>query len=126
MISKAIPWTYAVLIITLLVTWAMTEAKSGELPIVPPFTEMLNWEPQPDRTMEVTFPGIAFRYSILDWKPAPLCEAVLPLVRTKEIRWVTHAGIHAHQYLTRNSPMMFKREGEAEWHWVNLKTYKER
>ena len=103
----------------------MREAKSSELPVVPLFEEMLGWEPQPDRTMEVTFPGISFRYSILDWKPAPNCQAVVEMVGTKELRWVTHAGIFAHQYLTKNTPMLFKREGEGQWHWLNMKTYKE-
>ena len=96
-----------------------------ELPVVPPFQEMLDWRPQPDRTMEVVFPGVSFRYSILDYKPAPNCQAVVEVVGTKELRWVTHAGIFAHQYLTRNSPMLFKRAGEAEWHWLNIKTYEE-
>ena len=97
----------------------------GELPKVPPFTEMLDWKPQPDRTMEVVFPGISFRYSILDYKPAPGCQAVVEIVGTKELRWVTHSGLFAHQYLTRNTPMFFKRAGEAQWHWLNMKTYKE-
>ena len=103
----------------------VTEVRSEELPVVPPFEEMLDWKPQPDRTMEVSFPGISFRYSILDWKPAPHCQAVLEMVGTKEIRWVTHSGMFAHQYLTRNTPMFFKRAGEAQWHWLNMKTYKE-
>ena len=103
----------------------IAEARS-ELPKVPPFEEMLDWRPQPDRTMEVVFPGISFRYSILDYKPAPNCQAVVEMVGTKELRWVTNAGIFAHQYLTRNSPMLFKRAGEAEWHWLNIKTYKEK
>ena len=116
----------ALTIILLATAVLMKDAKSNELPKVPPFSKMLYWKPQPDRTMEVGFPGVAFRYSILDWKPAPRCAAVIELVRTPEIRWVTHAGVHAQQYLTSNSPMLFKKEGESEWHWVNLRTYKEK
>ena len=104
----------------------IVEARSEGLPVVPPFEEMLDWRPHPDRTMEVLFPGISFRYSILDFKPAPNCQAVVEVVGTKELRWVTHSGLFAHQYLTRNTPMFFKRAGEAEWHWLNIKTYKEK
>jgi len=116
-----------VLVVALLLATGLMVAKgrSYELPKVPPFTEMLDWKPQPDRTMEVVFPGISFRYSILDYKPAPGCQAVVEIVGTKELRWVTHAGIFAHQYLTKNTPMFFKRAGEAQWHWLNMKTYKE-
>ena len=116
-----------VLIVTLLLATGLMIAKgrSYELHKVPPFTEMLDWKPQPDRTMEVVFPGISFRYSILDYKPAPGCQAVVEMVGTKELRWVTHSGLFAHQYLTRNTPMFFKRAGEAQWHWLNMKTYKE-
>ena len=39
--------------------------------------------------------------------------------------WGTHSGWFDHQYLTRNTPMFFKRAGEAQWHWLNMKTYKE-
>ena len=102
----------------------IAEARS-ELPVVPPWEEMLDWKPQPDRTMEAVFPGIRFRYSILDFKPAPDCQAVVEMVGTKELRWVTNAGFFSHQYLTRNTPMLFKREGEAAWHWLNIKTYEE-
>ena len=110
----------------LLVTWLfVVKGGSYELPKVPPFEEMLDWKPQPDRTMEVVFPSISFRYSILDYKPAPSCQAVLEVVGTKELRWVSHSGLFAYQYLTRNTPMLFKRAGEAEWHWLNIKTYKE-
>jgi len=123
--TKAMRAICVVSISCLLAMWGMKEARSNELPKVPLFEEMLNWEPRPDRTMEVTFPGISFRYSILEWKPAPSCQAVVEMVGTKELRWVTHAGMFAQQYLTRNTPMLFKREGEAQWHWLNIKTYKE-
>jgi len=96
------------------------------LPVVPPFQEMLSWNPNPDRTMEVSFEGVSFRYSILDWKPSPDCQAVVEMVGRKELRWVTNAGFFSHQYLTRSYPMAFKREGEAEWHWMNVRTYKEK
>jgi hypothetical protein len=114
--------------VVLLLVAGLFVARSGsdELPKVPPFEEMLDWRPQPDRTMEVVFPGIRFRYSILDFKPAPSCQAVVEMVGTKELRWVTHAGIFAHQYLTKNTPMLFKRAGEGQWHWLNLKTYREK
>ena len=118
----------AALIFYLLAMLGLTiaEAKSYELPVVPPFQEMLGWGPNPDRTMEVEFPGVSFRYSILDWKPAPGCQAVKEMVGMEELRWVTHAGFFSHQYLTRSYPMAFKREGESEWHWMNTKTYKEK
>ena len=96
------------------------------LPVVPPFQEMLSWNPNPDRTMEVSFEGVSFRYSILDWKPSPDCQAVTEMVGMEELRWVTNAGFFSHQYLTRSYPMAFKREGEAEWHWMNVRTYKEK
>jgi len=117
-----------VLVVALLLATGLMVAKgrSYELPIVPPFEEMLDWRPQPDRTMEVVFDGISFRYSILDFKPAPDCQAVVEMVGTNELRWVTNSGMFAHQYLTRNTPMLFKKEGEAEWHWLNIKTYKEK
>ena len=117
-----------VLVAALLLVSGLLVAKgaSYELPKVPPFEEMLDWRPQPDRTMEVVFPGIRFRYSILDYKPAPGCQAVVEMVGTKELRWVTNSGMFAHQYLTRNTPMLFKRAGEAQWHWLNIKTYKEK
>ena len=96
------------------------------LPVVPPFQEMLSWNPNPDRTMEVSFEGVSFRYSILDWKPSPDCQAVVEMVGRKELRWVTNAGFFSHQYLTRSYTMAFKREGEAEWLWMNVRTYKEK
>ena len=96
------------------------------LPVVPPFQEMLSWNPNPDRTMEVSFEGVSFRYSILDWKPSPDCQAVTEMVGMEELRWVTNAGFFSHQYLTRSYPMAFKREGEGEWHWMNVRTYKEK
>lgn len=99
---------------------------SYELPGVPDFEEMLDWKPKPDRTIEVTFENISFRYSILDWKPAPDCQAVTENTRTKELRWVTHSGKHAHQYLTKNTPTLYKKRGSAQWYWLNLKTYKEK
>lgn len=114
-------------VVALLLATGLFAVKGGsyELPVVPPFEEMLDWRPQPDRTMEVVFDGISFRYSILDYQPAPGCQAVVEIIGTKELRWVTHSGLFAHQYLTRNTPMFFKRAGEAEWHWLNMKTYKE-
>ena len=116
-----------VAIVVLLLATGLFAAKGGSyaLPKVPPFEEMLDWRPQPDRTMEVVFPGISFRYSILEYKPAPDCQAVVEMVGTKELRWVTNSGMFAHQYLTRNTPMLFKRAGEVEWHWLNIKTYEE-
>ena len=99
---------------------------SNELPELPPFEEMLDWKPKQDRTIEVTFPDISFRYSILDWKPAPECQAVSAMPETEELRWVTHAGMFAHQYLTKNTPTLYKRRGSSEWYWLSLKTYKEK
>ena len=96
------------------------------LPVVQPFQERRSWNPNPERTMEVSFEGVSFRYSILDWKPSPDCQAVVEMVGRKELRWVTNAGFFSHQYLTRSYPMAFKREGEAEWHWMNVRTYKEK
>lgn len=99
---------------------------SYELPGVPDFEEMLDWKPKPDRTIEVTFENVSFRYSILDWKPAPDCQAVTENTRTQELRWVTHSGMHAHQYLTKNTPMLYRKRDSAQWYWLNLKTYKEK
>lgn len=115
-------------VVALLLATGLFATKGGsyELPKVPPFETMLDWQPQPDRTMEVVFPGISFRYSILDYKPAPGCQAVVEMVGTKELRWVTSSGMFAHQYLTKNTPMLFKRAGEVEWHWLNIRTYKEK
>ena len=114
-----------VLIFALMIGTAKAISRNG-LPVVPPFQEMLSWNPNPDRTMEVSFEGVSFRYSILDWKPSPDCQAVVEMVGRKELRWVTNAGFFSHQYLTRSYPMAFKREGEAEWHWMNVRTYKEK
>ena len=116
------------LLVVLLLASGLLVAKgaSYELPTVPPFQEMLDWQPKPDRTLEVTFPDVSFRYSILDWKPAPNCQAVIEDVGAKELKWVTHAGFFAHRYLTKSTPMLYKIRGEAQWYWLNLKTYEEK
>ena len=116
----------AAAVVFILITGTAQAPDYDDLPVVPPFQEMLGWGPNPDRTMEVSFPGISFRFSILDWKPAPGCQAVKEMVGLEELRWVTHAGFFSHQYLTKSYPMAFKREGESEWHWMNTKTYKEK
>ena len=128
MIAKAYKAGCGVLIACSLVAVLLTvkETKSEELPVVPNYQKILEWGPLPDGTMEVVYQGIRFRYSILDWKPAPRCQAVLEIVGEKRLRWVTHIGMFAHQYLTTSFPMAFKRDGDGEWHWMNLKTYEER
>ena len=127
MIAKAGSVGYAVLIGCLLVIVVLKtrSVRSGELPFIPPYTEMVSWQPQSDRTLEVAFENVSFRYSILDNKPAPNCQAVTELVGQKEIRWVKNTGFFAHQYLTRSAPMMYRWTGEADWNRMNLKTYKE-
>ena len=119
----------AVAVLVLVSSFAAVKAVNSDIHAIsrlPPFEEMLDWKPKPDRTIEVTFENVSFRYSILDWKPAPDCQAVTENTRTKELRWVTHSGMHAHQYLTKNKPMLYKKRGSAEWYWLNLKTYKEK
>jgi hypothetical protein len=102
------------------------EAFGNEDPmVVPPLEQMVRWFPERDRTLVVAFPDISYRYEILDWKPAPSCQAVTEMVSTKELRWITHAGWMAHQYLTRSEPMAFKRPGDGEWHWMSKQTFKE-
>ena len=122
-LASCVVWIACSLAMALLITG---DAKSEELPKIPLFEEMLGWQPQADRTMEVVFPGIRFRYSILDFKAAPGCQAVVEMPLTEELRWVTQAGMLASQYLTRSHPMAFKRDGDAIWHWMNIKTYKEK
>ena len=56
---------------------------SYELPDLPPFEEMLDWKPKPDRTIEVTFPNISFRYSILDWNPRLSAKRLVICLRQK-------------------------------------------
>ena len=110
----------------LLMTFVLTaKGLSYELPTVPSFKKMLGWKPKPDRTLEVAFPGVSFRYEILAWQPAPNCQAVSKMRNGRELRWVTHAGWYAHEYLTKNKPVMFKKEGETVWYWLNIKTFKE-
>ncbi len=124
---KARHSVFIVLIFGLLATAVVTmSAGAGDDPMVPPpLEQMLRWAPERDRTLVVTFPGILYRYEILDWKPAPACQTVTEVVGTKELRWITHAGWMAHQYLTKNSPMAFRRPGDGEWHWMSRRTNRE-
>ena len=102
----------------------LTRVVSTPYPMVPDLAFVLNWEPKPDRTMQVDFEGVSFRYSILDDKPAPLCQMVMPS-HGGELRWVTRSGQQAHQYLTKKDPFLYRREGDTEWRWLSLKTYKD-
>ena len=102
----------------------LSRANSNSLPRVPDLIFVLNWGPQPDRTMQVDFEGASFRYSILDDKPAPLCQMVMP-TREGELRWVTRSGQQAHQYLTKREPFLYRVAGDTEWRWFSLKTYRD-
>lgn len=93
-------------------------------PKVPPLEMALNWEPMPDRTLQVDFEEVSFRYEILDDKPAPSCQMVLRLPY-EELRWVTRPSQQAHQYLTKAEPTLYKMNGDNEWLWLSLKTYKD-
>ena len=99
---------------------AMTEFPTK----MPSLDMVLDWNPMPDRTLQVDFEGIAFRYHILDDKPAPNCQMVVKLPHN-ELRWVTRPNQQAHQYLTKAEPFLYKRAGDSEWLWLSLKTYKD-
>ncbi len=97
---------------------------SVAIPIVPDLAFVTKWEPKPDRTMQVDFEGISFRYAILDDKPAPLCQMVMPYGHN-ELRWVTRGGHMAHQYLTKDEPVLYRFAGDEDWNWLSLNTYKD-
>jgi len=96
-----------------------------ESPIVPKFENMLAWGPERDRSMVVTFPGIRFKYEILDWSESKNCKTV---VRAKhnELKWITHVGFFSHEYITKDKPVAYQVAGDKLWHWVGKKTYKEK
>ena len=111
------------LICATLVMLALTVKVSADDPMqVPPFSELLDWGPAPDRTMVVSFPGIAYRYQILAWGTAAGCNAVEAVDKTDELRWLTRSGWFAHEYFTKRRPMAYKIEGTAEWIWMVKKT----
>jgi hypothetical protein len=112
-------FSIACFVIFVFVKKAMTE-----FPNVPPLEMALDWKPMPDRTMQVDFEGVSFRYEILDEKPAPHCSSVLRLPHN-ELRWVTRPSNQAHQYLTKGEPLLYRRFGDTEWLWLSLKTYKD-
>jgi len=113
------------LICVILGTLVLTGKGSTSEPLqVPPFNELLDWGPAPDRTMVVSYPGISYRYSILAWGPASGCNAVVEVDKTDELRWLTRSGWFAHEYLTKRTPMAYKIEGTSEWIWMSKKTHR--
>jgi len=112
------------LICGMLVILVLTVKVSADDPMqVPPFSELLDWGPAPDRTMVVSFPGIAYRYSILAWGTASGCNAVAEVDKTGELRWLTRSGWFAHEYFTKQKPMAYKIDGTTEWIWLLKKTH---
>ncbi len=102
----------------------LSRENSISSPTVPDLAYVVNWKPQPDRTMQVDFEGASFRYTILDDKPAPLCQMVMP-TRDGELRWITRSGHQAHQYLTKKEPFLYREAGDTEWRWLSLKSYRD-
>jgi len=54
--------------------------------------------------MVVTFPGVRFKYEILDWSESQACKTVVE-AEHEELKWVTHVGYFAHEYRTKNKPV---------------------
>ena len=117
---------YMIILIAVFSVFIFAKNAMTEMPVVPPFEQATGWYPLPDRTLLVEFDGIAFRYQILDNKPAPHCQAVVQLPRSQnhELRWITQGFIN-HQYLTTGTPSFYKELGNEEWLWGSIRTYQE-
>jgi hypothetical protein len=93
-----------------------------EIPKVPDFEKMLKWTPERDRSMVVTFPGVRFKFEILDWRESEACKTVAE-AEHEELKWITHVGSFAHEYRTKNKPVAYQLPGDPTWRWVGKKTY---
>ena len=86
--------------------------------------EIVNWRLLPDRTVRVEWPGVMFRFHIIDWSPASECNGV-----AKDERgyvFVAHArnGGIAYRYIIDPSPMAVSQTGNS-WRWYKKQTYLE-
>jgi len=100
-------------------------AMAQEVPKVPDFEKMLSWTPERDRSMVVTFPGVRFKFEILDWSESEACKTVVE-AEHEELKWITHVGYFSHEYRTKRKPIAYQLPGDPTWRWVGRKTYEPR
>ena len=112
------------LFIPLFIVCVFAKDAMTEMPGVPPFEQAIEWYPLPDRTLLVRFEDVAFRYQIVDSKPAPDCQSVLRLSSkfNHQLRWIT-PGFMNYQYLTNSAPSFYKDAKMGEWLWMSITTY---
>jgi len=121
---EKISFPIAMIIASFFIIGIFAKDAMTEMPTVPPFEQALDWHPLPDRTLLVQFDNIAFRYEILDSKPAPDCQSILRLSSryNHQLRWITNGFIN-HQYLTKGDPSFYKDIKHEDWLWMSIKTY---
>ena len=121
---KKISRSITMLSVALLIIFVFAKDAMTEMPGVPPFETAIEWYPLPDRTLLVQFDNVAFRYQIIDSKPAPDCQSVLRLSSkyNHQLRWITNGFIN-HQYLTKGDPSFYKETKNKDWLWMSIRTY---
>ena len=84
--------------------------------------EVIEIMPKPDRTLLVrTTRGYIFRYHIKDHRLNNQCGVYEK--QGNQIKWMSHLGYQAFEYLTSDTPFAYMREGSSEWIPLSAQTY---
>ena len=114
--------TAVIFLVTFVVTMTAMSQERPQIPSVPDFEQMLSWSPARDRSMVVTFEGVRFKFEILGWSESQACKTVVE-AEHEELKWLTHVGIFAQEYRTRNKPVAYQLQGDTTWRWLGRKTF---